>query len=119
MMDNPQGDGKYSAIQLKKHNNSPQVQDAMPPHGHGVKDNEEDQSCYKSCSGLSQVPLIHPLGFGVCRWFRTKGNSPNTDLIGLASDESHILVTNKQTNKNIKVLYTFGIWGMKTYVKQC
>ena len=44
MMDNPQGDGKNSAMQLKKDNNSPQVQDAMPPCRHEVKDNVEDQS---------------------------------------------------------------------------
>ena len=40
------------AMQPKKHNHNPQVQDAMPPHGHGVKDNEVEQSCFKSFTGL-------------------------------------------------------------------
>ena len=97
MMDNPQGDGKNSAM-LKKHNNSPQVQDAMPPRGHGVKDNEEDQSCYKSFSGLSQVPLIYPLGCGCGSGLR---GTANTNLfsplwIGQASDEKSF-PCNKQT----------------------
>ena len=52
MMDNLQGDGENSAMRLKKHNNNPQVQDAMPSRKHGVKDNKVEQSCFKSFTGL-------------------------------------------------------------------
>ena len=44
-------------MQPKKHNNNPQSKDTMPPHGHGVKDNEENQSC--SNASLDHLRLDH------------------------------------------------------------
>ena len=67
-------------MQPKKHNHNPQVQDAMPPHDHGVKDNEVEQSCFKSFTGLGLTQASHYI-FGCGGSAGPTGNSTNTDLI--------------------------------------
>ena len=93
-------------MQLKKHNISPQIQDAMPPHGHGVKDNEINPVTNLQWikSGFANAP------FGVWRWIKMTGNSANTDLIGQASDESNLLQGLLFSGDANEVFHQFPHW---------